>query len=202
MRTVRPLLVLAAVLAAAGCAGHPAGHPADHPAPSGAGTPTPSRAAVAWFDRVCAADDDLQTQQASTGTAALSLVPRDPNRSQVVHFVAVVRRDLQGTLKDLRAIRSGAVPGGDRVVAAYVDAVQGALSKVRRDERDARASGTDPFVLPYIPQRVARFVQDAVPHGADLPTLVAADRTLRQAYHRARRCRGSHPLTASATPTP
>ena len=125
---VVPALLLAAGTGAAGCS---AERGSSAPSDTASGRATPTRAMITWVAAVCAADDDLQAKQGATRVLAYSMVPRQPTRTEIVHLVTGARRDLEKSLATFRKMDKGTVDGGDRLVAAYVVAVQDAVSAVK-----------------------------------------------------------------------
>lgn len=192
MKRARLLITLVLLAAVAGCAS--GGHRA-HPS----GKPTPDQAQMTWMEKVCAADEDLRTQQSAAETAALYIAGRSSTPKQIAGFVTAVRKGLEKNVKKFQKAGKANIDGGDRVTAAYISAVKHALTKIKGDEKTAKDTSVPEFVLTAIPHRVSLFVQDAVPQGADLPHLTARDPIAKQAFKKAKSC-GS-PLTATPSPS-
>ncbi len=133
--------------------------------------------------------------------AALSLVPRKPTAQQIAQMIGVARKDIEDSVAKFERLGRAPVNGGDQVVAAYVTALKDALGKTRRAEREAKSASPSDLLTAYLPQEVAGYLERAVPRGADLPSLVARDAALRQAFQQAKDCKGSQPLTATPAPT-
>jgi len=147
------------------------------------------------MDKICAADADLQTQQSAARVAALSITARHPTPKQLAGFAAAVRDGLEKNLKKFRKAGRAGIPGGDRVTAAYITAVTGAVSKLKKAEKSAKDPSTPAFIRSYLPQQVSSYTQAAAPKGTDLPTLTAHSPTADQAYKKSPNCKGT-PLTA------
>jgi hypothetical protein len=195
------LALLATVTGLVGCSsnGHesrPSGKP-DSSSPA-----TPDQAMITWVGKVCEADDDLQAQRAATRVAALSMIPRRPTPEQIAGFVAVVRGDLEESVKKFQRLDNVNIDGGDQVIAAYVTAVKGALAKVENAEKMANDHSTPELLLTGLPQDVATHLEAAVPKGPGLPGLLARNPTLNLAYKQARSCNNASPLRATPSPTP
>lgn len=194
---VPALLLAAAGTGAAGCSAE--GESPERSAASGRATAT--RAMITWVDAVCAADDDLQAKQGAVSVLAYSMVPRQPSRTEIVRLVAGARRDLQQSLTTFRTMDKGTVEGGDRLVAAYVAAVQDAVSAVKKLETTAKDGSVSRDVLLDVPGDLARAITVA-PAGTDLPTLRTRNAALDRAYRQADSCRHKHYRPARTSPTP
>lgn len=196
-----PLALLATVTGLVGCSskGHES-RPSGKPASSSPASP--GQVMITWVGKVCEADDDLQVQRDAARVAALSMIPRHPTRKQIAGFVAVVRGDLEKSVKKFQKLDHVTIDGGDQVIAAYVTAVKGALAKVENAEKTANDHSTPELLLTGLPQDVATYLDTAVPKGADLPGLLARNTTLNRAYKQARSCMNASPLRETASPTP
>jgi hypothetical protein len=196
------LVVPALLLAAAGTGA--AGCSADRESPersAASGRATPTRAMITWVDAVCAADDDLQAKQGAVRVLAYSMVPRQPTRTEIVRLVAGARRDLQQSLTTFQKMDMGTVEGGDRLVAAYIAAVQDAVSAIKKLETTAKDSSVSHNVLLDVPGDLAGAITVA-PAGTDLPTLRTRNAALDRAYRQADSCQHKHYRPARTSPKP
>jgi hypothetical protein len=189
--------LLVTVIGAAGCSAPDAATP--KPAPTSTPAPPPNSAMIAWFNSVCSADTDLQTQRDAARVAALYVVAQHPTRAQVAASITVLRTDLAGSLATFGKIPTGVVSGGDRLTAAYAKAITTALATIDQILGTANDPSTSDDLATSLPGYAATALQTIAPAGVDLLGLVANDPTLRAAYKRAGSCTGT-PLT-SATPS-
>jgi hypothetical protein len=200
-RQAASIALLVAFLSLAGCSS--GGDESAPPSAAASGTSEPTQAMIAWVGKVCAADQDLQSMQHATRIAALSYVSRRPTRKQITNFVAVTYRDLQEEVERFEQIGKAPVDGGDQVVAAYVTALKTALTKAgKAKESLADRRGSPDWFVSGFPQDLADARESVVPRNADLPSLLARNVALGQAYKAAPSCKRAAPLTAKPSPTP
>ncbi|WP_255955349.1 hypothetical protein [Streptomyces odontomachi] len=206
-RTTVSIVLLAAVHMLAGCSagtsgGGSSGRPAGASSSAASRAAAPTRSQVTWLGKVCAADEDFQTQQSAARVVVLSFIPREPSRGEIVHFVKVNHQELRDKVQQFGKFRPAPVRGGDEVVAAYVGALKTAATTTGELQRTADDPASSHETLAGLPLEVSDALQAVLPKGADLPGLTARDPTAKQAYRAASDCRAAHPLTATASPTP
>lgn len=196
--------LLVTLTGAAGCSsgheGSPSASTPSHPS-TPFQTPTPDQAMITWLDSVCSADKELQATQGAARTAALTAVIRQGTPEVVASFIAVLQRQLAENLAAFQKLRTGAVNGGDRVIDAYITAMNEARTKLDGLERAANdPAQSSPADLARL---AAKDLNLIAPVDTDLPRLVHADQTLQAAYQRADNCKDAKPLTtANQQPAP
>lgn len=179
---------LVAVLGVAACSGAEPGPPP----PASSTTAAPDPDLVEWLAYVCASDKRFQE-------LANTVVPTDTNppEAQVLEFVTTLRQGIETLIGLFQEIDPAPVPGGDEVVAAYVQGLTEILPAIKEEEGPVTfVEGTNLTLL-----SVQLNLITLAPRGADLPGLVEGSAEVRRAFENTPVCQTPPvPATARAAP--